>query len=462
MRLLLSALAAFLLIFGFTLGRASVGPIDTDVPSISAVARAEQGQPITSTTAPSNDVDDLALVDAPDPEPRTELPANYELTWGFDATAPAVDWTKPAIFDEVADPIYGTPIRRLTSADGTRFDRNTYSRRQAENASGELIITYHGAAEYRVTNRSTNEVVSVLPFHPDAEPQWHPTDPNLIRHLSGDDSYTGQLSWFEHDLATGESVVIADLTSRLIEQLPDALYLSDAAEGSPSADGNRVAWMVFDSAEDPIAIVSYDLATDEILGIKTDLRFETGEPNWVSMSASGDFVVAGHLQGTFVYDANGLGNERQINNKADHADLGFDARGRDVYVAIDFSSGPDAGWLTSIDLATGEVTRVFEVYGGANTSVHVSAKGYERPGWVVVSTYSCKNEGAWTCHKVMAVEIATGRVLHLAHTYNCGENYWTETHAVVNQSFSRVYFNSDGGSCGIDAEVYELTLPNFD
>ena len=59
----------------------------------------------------------------------------------------------------------------------------------------------------------------------------------------------------------------------------------------------------------------------------------------------------------------------------------------------------------------------------------------------------------------MAVELATGLVVNLAHTYNCGDDYWTETHAVVNRSFTRIYFNSDAGSCGIDAEVYELTVP---
>ena len=103
------------------------------------------------------------------------------------------------------------------------------------------------------------------------------------------------------------------------------------------------------------------------------------------------------------------------------------------------------------------------MYGGANTSIHVSGKGYNKPGWVVVSSYNCKNLGAWTCEKVMAVEIAeAGRVLNLAHTYNCGTNYWTEPHAVVNRDFTRIYFNTDHGSCGIDAEVMMLTVPDFD
>lgn len=413
----------------------------------------------TTTAEPTNESAPASSEPQAEPESPSEALA-YALTWGSDATPPSGEWTKPSLLEEAIDPVYLTPVRRLTSAEGTRFDRNTYSRRQAENSTGDLIMTYHGEAEYRVTNRGSGELVSILPLHPDAEPQWHPTDPNLIRHLAGDDASSGELRWYEHDLTTGQSSVIADLTG-ITEQLPEALFLSDRAEGSPSADGNRVAWLVFDANETPIALVSYDVVEGAVLGLKTDLRFDAGDPNWVSVSASGRYVVAGHGEGTFVYDAEGLGGERQLNDKGDHSDLGFDADGRDVYVAIDFSTGPNAGWLTSIDLQTGTTTRIFEVYGGANTSVHVSAKGFDVPGWVVVSTYNCKDPGAWTCDKVFAVEIATGETLNLAHTYNCGNNYWTETHAVVNRSFTRVYFNSDGGSCGIDAEVYELTLPDF-
>lgn len=114
-----------------------------------------------------------------------------------------------------------------------------------------------------------------------------------------------------------------------------------------------------------------------------------------------------------------------------------------------------------MDLDTLERTKLFDAYDDANTSMHISGKGYEKPGWVIVSSYNCKVEGAWTCNKVLAVELDGGRILNLAHTYNCGEDYWSETQATVNRSFTRVYFNSDGGSCGIDAEVYRLEVPSF-
>ena len=385
-----------------------------------------------------------------------------ELT-SFDATPPAADWPKPPIGEPFIDSAYGTQIRRLTSADGTRFNRNTYSRRQAENADGTLFLTYHGEAEYRVYDRATLDLVRTLDVHPDGEPQWHPTDADLIRSVAGGNSYVGDLRWYETSISTGATSVIADLTDRIVDRFPTALYIKDQAEGSPSADGDRMAWVVFDETENPIGLVSYDLATDQVLGAIdiTTSSDDAGPIDWVSMSPTGTYVMAGHWDATIVYDAD-LTNGRRVNNKADHSDMALSAAGTDAYVYIDFSAGPDGGWLVAVDLSTLERTRLVDLYEDANTSIHISGKGYDRPGWVVVSTYNCKVPGAWSCEKVMLVGLGeTGRIYDLAHTYNCGDNYWTETHAVVNRSFTRVYFNSDAGSCGMDAEVYELTLPTL-
>lgn len=411
---------------------------------------------------------------APDPDPATtidptvtalaEPTGDLPLTTGTDATPPSPTWTRPGLNQRYGDPVYGTPVRRVTDATGTRFNRNTYSRRQAENADGSRFLTYHGDAAYNVYDRDSAELVRVLSIHPDAEPQWHPSDADLVRYVAGTNASAGALKLFEVNVASGAERTIADLTARVRERWPDALYISDGAEGAPSAAGDRYAWMVLDENEDVIGIVSYDLAADQILGL-ADASDDGPRQvlDWVSMTPSGERVVAGYHDGTWVTDAD-LTNERQINAKGDHSDIAVDTDGGDAYVYIDFDDGTsaDAGWLVSVDLDTLVRTRLFRVYGGANTSVHVSGKGYDKPGWVIVSTYSCKDPGAWTCHKVMAVELAPdATVVHLAHTYNCGEEYWTETHAAVNRSFTRVYFNSDAGSCGIDAEVYELTVPRI-
>ncbi len=397
--------------------------------------------------------------------------ADRDLVFGQDDTPPSPDWVKPELYETYQDPVYGLDIRRMTSADGTRFDRNTYSRRQAENADGTMFMTYHGEAEYRVYDQASGSLIRSMPIHPDGDPQWHATDPDLLWHVAGKNSAVGDLRLYQSTVSTGETTVVADLTERLQASLPGALYLSDRAEGSPSIDGERYAWIVYNDEEIPIGVVSYDVGDDAVLGVlplsdQWEQNNDTalGRLDYVSMSPSGQYVVFGYWNSTLVYNAD-LTNERVINLKGDHSDIALDASGGDAYVYIDFGDfvSDDAGYLVSVDLDTLERTRLFRVYGGANTSVHVSGKGYNKPGWVVVSTYSCKDAGAWTCHKVMAVELAPeGRIVNLAHTYNCGEDYWTEAHAVVNRDFTRVYFNSDGGSCGIDAEVYEITVPFFD
>ncbi len=417
--------------------------------TLTACAQPDSGPRISRSSTASESPDSSPLAPA--------TPEDGTLIWGKDNTPPDSGWQKPELGVSHADPVYGTQTQRLTSAEGTRFDRNSYSRRQAENADGSLFFTYHGSAQYHVYSTSDAALVSTLRIHPDSEPQWHPSDPDLIRHLNGPNASTGTLVLLETDVTTGTTTVIADLTEDLEEVLPEALYLTDRSEGSPSQDGIRYAWMAYDADERPVGLISYDLGTRQLLGT-TNLPDST---DWVSASPTGEYVVASSESGTYVYEAD-LTNRRLLTEAIEHSDLALGADGRDRYVYIDFnSSSATAGWLTSVDLDTLERTKLFDAYDDANTSMHISGKGYEKPGWVIVSSYNCKVEGAWTCNKVLAVELDGGRILNLAHTYNCGEDYWSETQATVNRSFTRVYFNSDGGSCGIDAEVYRLEVPSF-
>ncbi len=403
----------------------------------------------TSTTAAST-----TTTTAPPPPP------NFEFVKGKDDTAPVAGRSKPAIAQTLADPAYGLDVTRLTSAAGTRFNRNTYSRRQAENADGSLFFTYHGDAEYRVYSVADGSQVAVTNLHPDAEPQWHPTDPNKLRHTTGPNSYTGTLTLRETDVRTGQETVLRDLTEQVQELLPGARYLSDGAEGSPSADGNRYAWMIFDGSEQLIGAITYDLASDEVLGVMRDLPSGVGKLDAISISPSGQFVLAQWWDTTAQFNVDFSG-QREILPGAEHSDIAIGANGNDTYVYIDFTNSERAGWVVAYDMVTGDYRKLINLYDNANTSIHISGKAYNQPGWAVLSTYSCKVDGAWTCHKVMAVDLENATVLNLAHTYNCGDNYWTETHAVANRDLSRIYFNSDFGSCGIDAEVYRIDVPDL-
>lgn len=348
----------------------------------------------------------------------------------------------------------------MTSADGTRFNRNTYSRRQAENADGTFFMTYHGDATYNVYSVENAELIAVTPVHPDGDPQWHPTNPDKIRHVAGRNSSSGTLELLESNVSSGTTEVLADLTERVQNIFPAALYMTDRSEGSPSIDGNRYAWIVYNEAEDPVGIISYDLAADSVEGsVPVDPSVEY-RLDYVTASPSGDYVMAGFWEGTFVWDFD-MTNERLIFEGGEHSDIAVGPAGNDTYVYIDFTASANGGWVVAVDLVTGETRRYIDLYDGANTSVHFSGKAYDRPGWVVASTYNCKETFAWSCEKVFALNLADGTIVNLAHTYNCGDDYWTETHAVTNRDLSRVYFNSDAGSCGINAEVYRIDVPKL-
>lgn len=475
--LLLAVIAALTMVSaGFSVAAFQTARSNASASVLNADAPAELAPAIRSaTTRPWNaETADEQTSAPPKPTPGTiplrdqpaptvaqpSSPTAGNLILGQDSSQPSNNWTRPDLLERRADPVYQLPVTRMTSADGTRFNRNTYSRRQAENADGTSFLTYHGDATYNVYDVASAELIAVTPVHPDGDPQWHPTNPDKIRHVAGRNSSDGTLELLESTVSTGTTEVLTDLTDRVRSRFPTALYMSDRSEGSPSSDGNRYAWIVYNEEENPVGIISYDLASDSIVGsVPVDPSVEY-RLDYVTTSPSGRFVMAGFWEGTYVWDFN-MTNERLVFEGGEHSDIAVGPTGNDTYVYIDFTSSANGGWIVAIDLVTGETRRYIDLYDDANTSIHFSGKAYDMPGWVVASTYNCKVPGAWSCEKVFALNLADGTIVNLAHTYNCGADYWTETHAVTNRDLSRVYFNSDAGSCGMNAEVYRIDLPNL-
>jgi len=161
------------------------------------------------------------------------------LIFGKDTTPLSSNWSRPAINTPYTEPAYNTTLKRVTSSEGTRFNRNKYSRIQNENADGSYFFTYHGSASYHVYDTSTLQLIRDLDIHPDAELQWHPSNPNIIRHLKGSNSEQDSLKLYETKVDSGETSVLVDLTAKIRAIFPSATEMFDGDEGSPSKDGNR-------------------------------------------------------------------------------------------------------------------------------------------------------------------------------------------------------------------------------
>lgn len=313
------------------------------------------------------------------------------------------------------------------------------------------------------------------------EPQWHPTDPDLMFVMQ----HQGGMTIDTYNVKTDERKTVTDFrklasianhpgATSLTNVWPNAARAWTKSEGAPSADARYWALQVETIDFKPLGMITYDMQENAVVGV---YDFATdgggvGRPDHISMSPSGDFVVPSWSNdscksreelGTVSKPCGKMSFSRDfstavgLNMRSPHSDLGIDANGRDIVVAGDYQSG----WVEMWDLATGENTKLWQIYeNGNSTAMHVSAKNFDKPGWVLISTYMEKKPG-WYVQKLMAVETkASPRILNIAHTYNTVETYFSETHATVNRDFTKVAFNSNWQTANmLDIDTYIVSLP---
>jgi hypothetical protein len=379
------------------------------------------------------------------------------LVFGLDRRQP-VAVPRPAKGAATRDPLYGTCIVRATDhvRDGVEgFARNDYSRRQAFNADSTRFVVTASDGSWHLYDARTYRHLKVLPgISGNAEPQWHPTDPDLLRYFPRD-GVGSRL--YELDVANDRSRVLADLASKLPPGVPrDVVWTK--GEGSPSADHRYWCLMAEDADFVTRWIFTYDLERQTVVG---GIRAPE-DPDHVSMSPSGAWCVASFdsSRGIVAYSRD-FGTVRQLAGKGEHSDIAVDSNGDDVFVAIDYQS--DRGDVYMYNLRTGRRTVLFPTYlQGSATAIHFSGKAFARPGWVLASTYM--DDGGpkqWLHAKIFAVELrADPRVLNIAHHHSVSNGYWTEPHASVNRDFSRVIFNSNWGrDDATDVDAYVVELP---
>lgn len=357
------------------------------------------------------------------------------------------------------DPVYGNCVQRLTdhaAEPPKHFARHDYSRRQAFNAdSSKVLIASHDGTWHLYDAKTLTWLKQLDEPAGDAELQWHPTDPDLVYFQP-----TNGVGMVLYELNVDSERVreVADFSSRLQKIWPKANSAWTKAEGAPSADGRYWCFMVDDAAWQSLGIFVWDMQKDEILGTKST---HGDRPDHVSMSPGGSRCVVSS-------DSPGVGTRAWtrdfsrstlLHHKSEHSDLAFDAKGREVYVSIDYQSRD--GDVFMVDLESGKRTTLFSTYlNNSTTAVHFSGRAFKRPGWVLVSTYASDGGQAWLHEKIMAMSLTPDpsiRGLAFHHTQYNG--YWTEPQATVNQDFTRVLFNSNWGSNSeTDIDNYMISL----
>ena len=407
-----------------------------------------------------------------DPEPTLacSVSETSTATLANQDNAPIPALAKPAKGVPFTEPTYGTSVVRLTdhAAEGlSGFARQDYSRRQAFNADSTRVLIYSISGHWHVYDAVTYQFIKTLTGPAgDAEPQWHPTNPDLLYYLptNGVGMQVRELT-----VSTGTDRVMGDLSERLRQRWPTAHAAWTKSEGSPSADGRYWCFMVDDASWGSVGVVTWDRDTDSITGM---LSTHGARPDHVSMSPSGNYcVVSGDsVRGTVAYSRD-FQTRRKLLSKSEHSDIALDANGDDVFVAIDYQSSGGSLFMTHISSC--KRTELFSTYiDQTATALHISGKAYAKPGWVLVSTYADYyapnpdlDTRRWLHRKVMAVQLAANPTIrHLAHHRSYVGEYWGEPQASVNRDFTRVVFNSDWGNDTaptdpLDIDAYMISLP---
>jgi hypothetical protein len=382
------------------------------------------------------------------------------------------------------DPVFGNCLVRVTDRttdlspdDNSGGMKNEYSRVQSFNADGSRLLVITTGSIWYVYGADTLEPLVQLPVGDyltgASEPRWDAVDPDVFYYEDA------EMRLMAYDLATGEQTVIHDFA----DDLPgyDAINVWTRYEGRPSADTRYWGLMAGDEEGNTLAFLVYDKQTDEVIATR-DMRDEpmadvdVGIDN-VTISPLGNYFLASfsycergqpgddaHPCGLMVYDRD-LTNGRNLLRTIGHYDVVLDAEGREVIMF----EGIDDDTISMLDLATGSVTPFWPIdYQHTSLGTHYSGCAFDRPGWVLISTYDpVPGAYTWMEDQVFAVELKPdGRVVRLAHTHSVVDeeqekDYWAEPQASVNQDFTRIVFTTNWGRSGTEeVEMYMIELPS--
>jgi hypothetical protein len=342
--------------------------------------------------------------------------------------------------------------------------KNEYSRVQSFNADGSRLIVYTTDGNWYIYDAYSLQPLGQIPiWH---EPRWDAEDPDLL-------FYTQETRLISYRISNGQQQIVHEFAGDFPGQRLAAVWTK--YEGSPSIDGRYWGLMAEDQAWMTVALLIYDLETDQIVAIR---ETPPSEIDSVAISPMGDYFLtyydnycehgqlgSDHIPcGLMVYDRK-LENGRGLLRIVGHSDPVLDAQGNEVLVYQDI----DQDNISMLDLSSGEITPLLPIdFSHSALGFHFSGRAFRMPGWILVSTSNgSRPSSTWMDDQIFAVELKhDGRVVRLAHTHsvydeNIEHDYWAEPHASANQDFTQIVFTSNWGRSGSDqVDMYMIKLPD--
>ena len=367
------------------------------------------------------------------------------------------------------DPIFGPCLARIsdTSTDMQPGDNSKSLKPegagvQAFNQDNSLLLALSGGSHWYIYATSTLALVDSLPFSGLIEPRWSPQAANQLYYIS-------ESRLFLFSLETRQSMPVHNFALDFPQLAIQRVSLTHS--GNPSIDGRFFPLAALDSSGQALAMMIYDLSTDQI-SASLVLPAETSL-NGVMLSPRGDYFLAWYNQncpdppaspglrcGVVSYDSQLL-NPQALLPATGAADMAVDPSGREVLIFEDTRLNS----LSMLDLATQQVQALWliDVHNGS-LNLSISGQATMRSGWALVSSYSPDvTDQTWMDNTLFAMELKPdGRVVRLAHTHTQADasGSFAGPQAVPNADFTRVLFASNWGhTSGGESDLYLLALP---
>lgn len=359
------------------------------------------------------------------------------------ATVDIPDIQKPGYLESYIDPVFKATVTRITGDPGTsipdingkwgKVARHRYSKSPAWNCDQSILFLgkHHGYPSMLFLDGTTYQPLFGRSKSPGNEMSWHPAESGVMVYVKG--NIIGY--W---DVRKDKTQAVADFPGY-------SEFRIGPGEGNLSLDG-KIIVVDGKKGKDRIAF-AYNL---EDRRKYPDLVFNDVEIDWVSISASGKYIVLnGRINSrkgdqTQVYDLEGnkFGELWSEYGRPSHYDLTIDENGDDIAVGVS-KSKPDDGRVTKRRLRDGKVT----VLTPGEYASHTSTRNVKRPGWAYVTYQQRSPTWAPYWDEVVAVKLdGSMTVERIAHLHTNRIDYLTEAHGVPSPDGKRVLWASAWGA----------------
>lgn len=386
----------------------------------------------------------------------------------------------PAVGKRFTDPATGVSALRLTDARATGAAGfvSYYPKLNPFNADETLALVYERGGRWHLFSVPDGNYLKQLPIRnvvTDPQPRWHPLQPD-------------SLFWFDGAYLKAMNVLTGE--TRIVREFREYTFITCYDEGNFGVkDGNVVTMLAGrdwpagggDWRKGFGEMFIYNVTMDSITSPRVEI---TGVLlDWLSISPRGNFAViemaeghgSGQFEGVDVYDNSLKFINLSYYQYTDHADIGIDDAGREVYVTDNAEvTFPDRlRHIEAYDLASSQRTDLLGAHWGLSRLI--SARCLAKPGWAIISTYGNPGLNADTSLVPFRDEIFALRlngsgevrriVQHRSQRFSAGDytynNYWDQPNAAVSVSGRFILFTSNWRKLREPEDVYLIDLDGY-